>query len=299
MADALSSKLLEKTVLALLVLGVAIKFYTAARLGESVIVQRGGGIIGSNHIAGIFLLLMPLAGWGWLHFLVILFLFFNFSRGIYIAYVFYIVAYFFLVNRRNALVWTCCAAAVCSLYLYSTRKQTVVGCAGPVKMEEFVESRARIDKGANINSVLIRTSQDQRFDLWRTSVSLARDSRYMGKGLGGFIFELKKMNYPESYQFSNAHSVYLNSLAEGGLLFALGLTAFIAWLLILSFRVDKAAFSGLLAWAVYGVYSGSIYVCGGFATAVDYYYLMWVAAFLAYKRGRMPDAEEVRRGCFR
>ena len=44
------------------------------------------------------------------------------------------------------------------------------------------------------------------------------------------------------------------------------------------------------SWVIYGLYSGSIYVCGGFATAGDYYYLMFVTAYVVYMRKTAKNA---------
>jgi O-antigen ligase len=124
--------------------------------------------------------------------------------------------------------------------------------------------------------------QNDRWEIYRSAMEMAKKTSFVGVGLGGFVWGLSD-ELGQQPNYSNAHNLYLTSLAEGGILFAVALVAFLAFLTVWSFHVYRAAFCALVAWIFYGLFSGEIYESANLATAGDYYCLLFVAAFLMYK----------------
>ena len=46
---------------------------------------------------------------------------------------------------------------------------------------------------------------------------------------------------------------------------------------------------GLLTWVFYQMYTGNIYEAGGFVTAMNYYYLLFVAAYLTHLANKKKE----------
>ncbi len=124
--------------------------------------------------------------------------------------------------------------------------------------------------------------QNERWEIYDSAMEMAKKTSFVGVGLGGFVWGLSD-ELGQQPNFSNAHNLYLTSLAEGGILFALALIAFLCFLTGWSFYVYRPAFCALAAWIFYGLFSGEIYESANVATAGDYYCLLFVAAFLMYK----------------
>jgi O-antigen ligase len=106
----------------------------------------------------------------------------------------------------------------------------------------------------------------------------------MGVGPGGFYFGMKRLQSDQL--FSNAHNLYLTALAEGGAAFLVAFCAFLAWALGTAWRYHPKAFAGLMAWTVYGFYSGELWEAARFASCMDFYYLLFLLACVTGAAGR-------------
>jgi len=266
------------SVLTWIVLGTFIKFYDAILMNEHVLYQRGGNIWGSNHVGGIILLLLPLIKSRLLKILSIIFLIFTFSKGIYLGLIIYGILWFFLISHKktlNIILISCIIITICLTFLPAEFTNHIT---------DFALMRIRL-RGVNLSqspgSILIKQAlKDQRWSIWNSALKITKQTHWVGTGLGGFAWGLKNIGYPPIY--SNAHSMYLTALAEGGLIFLIGLLCLLLYILRQSFKINKAIFIGIFVWVIYGLCSGQIYGAARFVSAGEYYYLMFILAYITY-----------------
>lgn len=293
MKATIKTRMVDLTVLVWVCLGTFIKFYDAVLLSQDVLYQRGGSIWGSNHVAGIILLLLPLVKSRLVFALALMLMVFNFSRGIYLGLIVYGITWFFLVSRHKMLgsILSLCAIIAVGLALAPPEFKNRV-------MNYFIERVAFQELNPNevsINVIIERALNDDRWNIYSSALRMAEQVSWTGVGLGGFVWGLESMGYPGEY--SNAHDMYLTALTEGGLMFAIGLVCLLVYLLYRSFSISRPVFVGVLTWTVYGLYSGEIYEASRFLTAGDYYYLMFVLAYISYsymnkvRRTQKADAD--------
>ncbi len=265
----LQRRVVDFTILMWVVLGVFTKIYDAISLQQNVLYQRSGGIYGSNHVGGILLLLLPFASSRIVSVMGFLFLLFNFSRGIWLTLVVLFVLWGITVSAKQALRATAAVALVLVLLLRFIPSDT-----GQMATNFALERY----EGTSLDVV----GQNERWEIYHSALQMAEKTSYVGVGLGGFAWGLSDV-LNKLPLFSNAHNLYLTSLAEGGLLFALALILFLAFLVVWAYRVSRPAFCVLVAWLFYGLFSGEVYEAAGVATAGDYYCLLFVAAFVSYR----------------
>jgi O-antigen ligase len=265
----LKRRVVDLSILLWVALGIFTKFYDAATLHESVLYQRGGGIYGSNHVGGILILLLPFASSGVVMVIGYLFLLFNFSRGIWLAMGVLVLLWGFTVSAKDAIKAT---AAVALVLVFVS---IMVGTDFRQLAADFARERY---EGMSLDVM----GQNERWEIYDSAMEMAKKTSFVGVGLGGFVWGLSD-ELGQQPNFSNAHNLYLTSLAEGGILFALALIAFLCFLTGWSFYIYRPAFCALAAWSFYGLFSGEIYESANVATAGDYYCLLFVAAFLMYK----------------
>ena len=279
-----SKRLVDITVLTLLVLGIGIKVYIGLRLGQSFINQRGGGILGSNTIAINLFLLLPLVKNRWLSLFTVCFLLVQFSKGIYIGLISYAILWMVFVNKRIGM--TILILMVCFGYGMSYLGESVEINAGgkTYSLKYFIMSRLRLQGDYSIISISsdLRNAivNSDRVKLWRTGEELAKATFLLGSGPGSTHWELSNIQFP--YTYSNMHNMFLTCLIECGLIFTISLACFIIYLLINAFFINRRIFVGLIVWTFYQMYTGNIYETGGFATAGGYYFLLFVVAHLFY-----------------
>jgi hypothetical protein len=256
-------------VLTWVALGIAVKVHDAAVTQGVVLYQRSGGIWGSNHVGGILILLLPFVQYTPVAIIGYIFLLLNFSRGIWVALLVMLVAWAIWVSAKRALQF--------SLALIATLAGLLI--LSPQTIKNEVVSFA-MERGAGL--ALESVGENARWDIYGLALEVAHKTHYAGIGIGGFSWGLERVGMPPI--FSNAHDMYLTAFAEGGILFAIVLVGFLGYLLLLSFKLSRPVFVGLLGWAFYGLFSGEIYEAATQITAGDFYTLMFAAAFLMYLR---------------
>lgn len=269
--------LVDWAVMLWIVLGLIIKFYDAARLGYSALYYRAGGLWGSNHVAGILLLLLPLVRKQWVFAVSVAFLLIHFSLGIYLAMAVLGIGWLFMGSYRRVLVGILASVALIAMVCV-----LIPGLIDPAF--QFLNERMGIyGSGTDsfIGGISWRFWQDERQLIWRDALKIAQNSGFVGVGLGGFKWGQEGIGSNLS-AYSNAHNMYLTSLAEGGFLFAAGLVFVLAYAVRRAYAVSKPVCAGLLAWMFYGLYSGEIYEASRFTTAGDYYNLLFVLAYITY-----------------
>jgi len=260
-------------------LGCMIKLYDAFLLGGIILYQRGGSIWGSNHVGGILFLLLPLVRSKWVSALALVYLLLNFSRGIYVGLIVYAVAWILWVDPRRAIriIGTIAAAILMLLLLLPS------GMTKPIA--DFAVERIAYQsfdmRDVTVASILDRALSDKRLEIFDAALVVAKRSHWVGVGPGGFYWALEEAGIPMGY--SNAHNLYLTALAEGGILYTLAFVLLLASLLMRAYRVDRRVFAGLVSWCVYGLFSGQLYEATRFVTAGDYYCLLLVFAYVAWK----------------
>lgn len=279
-----SKKLLDITVLVLLVLGVGIKIYIGLRLNQSFLNQRGGGILGSNTLAIDLLLLLPLVKNRLLFLMTIGFLLLQFSKGIYIALILYAMLWIMFVDKRSGLA----VALLICIFGYGMRYlgKLIEINAGKrtYSLKYFIISRLRIHGDFTTMGVLSdlwnAVIHGDRMKLWHMGMNLAKSTFFIGGGPGSTHWELSRIKFP--YTYSNMHNIFLTSLIECGIVYTISFVCFIIYILVYAFSVNRRIFVSLAIWTFYQTYTGNIYETGGFATAGGYYFLLFVVAKLFY-----------------
>lgn len=270
--------LVDWAVLLWVALGLIAKYYLSLKYGDLMIYQRGGGVWGSNYVGGILLLLLPLVKKPWVLAVGIAFLLIQFSLGIYMALVILAVGWLFVGNHR--LVLGILGGAILIVIICIS----IPGLSQPVL--EFLGQRlgtAASQTGTLIAGLSLRISGSDRWQIWGAALEMAYKSGFIGVGFGGFAWGLASIG-SDLPLYSNAHNIYLTALAEGGLLFTVGLICLLVFALWRAYSVSKPVFIGLLAWMFYGLYSGEIYEASRGTSAANYYILMFVLAYLSYMR---------------
>lgn len=282
MDDLLRVDIVDVTVMLWVAGGLLIKLWGALVTGESYLLQRGGGILGSNHVGGILILLVPLVKRGWLRVVTIAFLLIHFSLGIYLGLV--LLGVTSLIARRPKHVgrWAAAVGAFVLVFLLVAPSVTLYSDGRNVALDDFIAHRLRLDRGVSVEAFTETVTRDERFMLNEISIDLAHRGRFAGLGLGGYAWGLKEVGYP--VQYSNGHNMYLTWLVEGGLAFAIAMTALVVGSIVGAWKYARNTFAGLFAWAFYGLYSGEIYEVGGLVTAGDYYTFLFVVAYVGWQR---------------
>jgi hypothetical protein len=286
MKEFLRSNLIDLSVLMLIFLGISIKVYISARLGESIFLQRGGGILGSNYIGGVLILLLPLVRSNYLKLLTIIFICLQVSRGLYATLFIFAFGWFVLVSKKQALI-TLMSVGFLLFALYLMFASSYLEADNiTFSVKEFLLGRLRIFDVQDIETFLLGVTTDQRVDMWEIGRMALGDNFLVGHGLGASAWVFDSFGYGMA---SNFHNLYLTLLIEGGLFFFISFICLLAYLLIFSYRHEKTVFVGLFSWAFYGLFGGELYEVGGVATCGNYYYLLFVAAYLKFKRVKNGD----------
>jgi len=276
--------LVDLSVLLWLALGIFIKFYIGARLNQPWFIQRGGGVLGSNHVAGILFLLLPFVRARLVALIAILFLIIQLSRGIYLALFVYITLWAFFINPKQAFRWMAAIAITGTAGFFLLEHLSFTSEYGLVTVKDYFVSRLKMFYGFDLQAILTGLLSDSRWDITDTAWIVGRQVSMTGIGFGGFLWGLARLGDPLLY--SNAHNMFVTLLVEGGLAFTVGFAGFLVYLLIHSFRISKKIFIGLATWVFYGLYSGEIYEVGGMVTAGDYFVFLFLVAAVCYKRQR-------------
>jgi len=267
-----------------LALAFAIKFLEAAILHQPWWIQRSGGIWAANHSAGILILLLPFVRSRVAIVGTVLFVLTSNSRGIYFVALLIMLGYLgigYWKSVLTGLTLTVAAAAIFLMSLDPVVRAPVVGFL----TERFFIQGGSIDQGAS-RVLSERLAGDERWDIQTDATKIARVTNYEGVGIGGFQFALGQLGRPGD--FSNAHNVYLTSLAEGGIFFTIALAVLLVYAFVLAVRHKPTFAISLAAWCIYGFFSGELWEAAGMGTTGDYLTLLFVIAYLAWARESTP-----------
>ena len=285
-----SAKMVDMMALSLVFAGVMNKIYQGIVHGPELaaymhpmlygLISRGGGMNASNHLGGMLLLLYPLIDKKIIKNISLLFLLICFSRGIYLilgVYFTVILSKYIMQHTRfkrlsiKDISYIVVVVALASILL----KHIPISFVTEVSRNFTQRVQALKD-----------VKENERIQVFKDSFEIFKSSSYQGIGLGGFYYGYNNLstNYSKN-KYSNAHNIYLTLLAENGLIF-LGLFIILMIKSIsLAKHIDKKAYYSLIIFIVYGLYSGQLYETGmGKASLYDYYYLVYVIAYINYKK---------------
>ncbi|MHB1126559.1 MAG: O-antigen ligase family protein [Bacillota bacterium] len=258
-----------------IILNILDKSYIAQAYNRDIIYVRDGGVWASNHVAMVLMLLLPLIKKQSIKIAIYIILLLTFSRGVYLAMIIYLIAWWIFVNKQKAISQAIIIVVIITS-VYILAPTSFINQSSNFFVERFgIENQA-----LTISSMSERVAIDPRWELQKQALEISKKSWYFGTGLGGFAWELEQNGY--LFRYSNAHNLYLTLLAEGGIPFFVGIMIFLFILLRLSYRLSRPIFVGIICFLVYGFYSGQIYETAGTVTAMDYYYLLFIYAYLTH-----------------
>ena len=310
----LNKNIFNLIVLVWVVFGISAKVYGGIMLGRTfplstwtyIVLTRSGGLGGSNHAGGIILFFLPFVKDYRILSLTTFFLLSTFSRGIYAPLVIIWIILLFrifkvrftkkkllevslLIRKRNELLKALFLICIIFCLIWHFIPQTY---KAEFSKEAFQRILGAESWGSTISEkIKNRTLKDDRWDIWGQSLRIFKKTSYQGIGLGGFAWGQELIG--ATYKYSNAHNMYLTLLCEGGIFFFLGFMGLLFYMFRLAFRYSYSALISLAIFAFYGLYSGEIYEVSRMASACDYYYLIFLLAYLTYmKKLRIKENKE-------
>lgn len=245
--------------------------------GSYGILSRGGGLGGSNHVAGIILMFLPFIKDYRIMVLCNVFLLFTFSRGVYVVLIlFWIIkivkSFSFMRIKKAALKTAFLFLAVFFLFW---------NCTSEIYKAEVVNwAKQRTGITSGIEGLYSRVANDARWEIYHQAKLISKETMFQGIGLGGFYWGQGLIGAKQ--EFSNAHNLYLTVLSEGGIFFLFGFLGLLGYMFFLSSRYSRKALLSMVIFSIYGLSSGEIYEASGLASACDYYYLIFILAYLTY-----------------
>ncbi|HJQ10174.1 MAG TPA: hypothetical protein VJ840_04015 [Gemmatimonadaceae bacterium] len=268
-----------------LTLAFGIKFLEAAILHQPWWIQRSGGIWAANHSAGILILLLPFVRSRFAIVGTVLFVLTSNSRGVYFVALLIALGYVGIGYWKRVLAGLTVTVAAAAIFLMSLDPVVRAPIVGFLTERFFVQGGS-IDQGAT-RVLSERLAGDERWDIQTDATKIASITNYEGVGLGGFQFALGHLGRPAD--FSNAHNLYLTSLAEGGIFFTIALAVLLIYAFGLAVNHKPTFAISLAAWCIYGFFSGELWEAAGMGTTGDYLTLVFVIAYLSWARESTPS----------
>ena len=284
----LAKNIFDLIVLIWIFFGILTKIYEGIKYGHLAsykssgiygILSRGGGIGGSNHVAGIILMFLPFIKDYRVIVLCNIFLLFTFSRGVYVVLILFwlvkTVKSFSFMRMRIKKV------ALKTAFLFMVVLFLLWSCMPEIYKTQVVNwAKQRTGITYGIEGLYSHVANDPRWKIYRQAILILKKTMFQGIGLGGFYWGQGLIG--EKQEFSNAHNLYLTVLSEGGVLFFLGFLGLLGYMFVLSSRYSRKALYSMVIFFVFGLFSGEIYEASGLASACDYYYLVFILAYLTY-----------------
>lgn len=152
--------------------------------------------------------------------------------------------------------WLGLAVSIAIIFFFSRERAYILSMAAITVLLAIPEldkvlSRINLDFLSNDSSNIYR-----RY-LWKLAVKTFTDNPLLGSGVGSFGFSLPSHTKVSGYLVSHAHNIYLQILAETGIL---GFTAFFGYIIIamyVSFKLFRRSFCRQTRCLSLGVMAGS------------------------------------------
>jgi hypothetical protein len=248
--------------------------------GAFAIQTRSGGLGGSNHAGGIIMFFLPFVKDARILVLATVYLLLTASRGVYFLLPFLWLAMLINSGKFGKLRLQVLKAAVMVGVLL-----VVAGAYLPedYKTEVWNFTMNRVFGDAShptMQTISTRMHDAGREELRQQALKVSQKNYFQGIGLGGFYWGQKEIGAPQ--EFSNAHNLYLTLLAEGGVLFLSLFLGLLGYMFVLAHRYSREALISLSIFSIYALYSGQLYEASGIVSACDYYYLVFILAYLKF-----------------
>lgn len=287
----LNENYFEKIVLLWTFLGFIYKLLSAIEVQTWFLLSRAGSSLwASNHQAMIILLFLPFVKRKWITFLSIAFICLHFSRGVYFALILYLILYFIFISRIRAIkiLRYASISILLSISFLMYFLPRVYDFGVDALYARIVKGGTEVTAPSISNNYIWSISdiyegiyRDDRNNIYNNATEIAYRTNYLGIGLGRFADGLKMIGSP--MQYSNAHNIYYTLLSEGGIFFLLVFLFLIFFILKKSFKYDKRIFVSILIFMFYGFFSGQIYESTAERSCTDYFYLIFLLAYLEYQ----------------
>ena len=131
-------------------------------------------------------------------------------------------------------------------------------------------------------NILEGFQRDDRTKIHENALEISRMTNYTGIGLGNFLDGLYRIG--ATMKYSNAHNLYYTLLSEGGILFLIVFLFLMISILKKAFIYDKRVFISIVIFLFYGLFSGQIYESTSFRSCIDYFYIIFLLAYLKNKQ---------------
>lgn len=269
--------------------GILTKIYEGVKWGSVLapymssglygVLSRGGGIGASNHVGGIILFFLPFIKDYRILLLANLFLFFTFSRGVYfVLLLFWLIKLFPFIKIKKTILKSFLGLGIVFFLTWRFLPEDY-----KIEISNWVILRIVGSEYAGLSFLergYTRFSEESRLEIYKQAFIIFKETMGQGIGLGGFYWGQKLIG--EEPMFSNAHNLYLTLLCEGGVFFLLGFIWLLFYMFNLAYKYSKDVLLALFLFTIYGFFSGEIYEASGLASACDYYYLIFLLAYLQY-----------------
>lgn len=242
-------------------------------------IRGGSSHYASNHVGYFLLTLLPFIKNKKVELIVVITLITFFSRGLILCLIVYYVLSL-MIFRRLKLILTMGAFILCLFFIMNInffndyKNFMILRFIGNTSIANNIEKNDIINLDmnfteTNIDDIIENFAEDDRSYIWKTSSDIIVDSHLLGIGFGNFSNASKF--YDSSLEYSNSHNLYLNIIAELGLLFFLIFVLFIIFLFYYSTNELRIS---LTLFIVYGFFSGQLYEASFEKSMVDFYHLL-------------------------
>jgi len=283
-----SDNIIEKIVIIWTIFGIFYKLTSSIEMHVSFfIVRAGSSLWASNHQAMIILLFIPFIKRKWVLMLSIAFICLHFSRGVYMSLILYALLYFIFIGKDKAMkfaVYTI-GPIMISIVILKIAYPQIYDFGKDIMYSRFISGGSSIvipiysgNSTLTISDILQGFQNDDRANIRDDAFEIISTTNYMGIGLGNFMFGLKTIGSGREY--SNAHNLYITLLSEGGLLFLIVFLLFMVSILKKAFIYDRQVFISIIVFLFYGLFSGQIYESTSFRSCIDYFYIIFLLAYL-------------------
>ncbi len=278
--------IIDKILIIWILLGIYFRISVMSQYNMTFLSARfGSSLWATNHISMIILLFLPLVKNKKVLYFSIFFLIIQFSRGVYATMVMMLIFHFAFVNFRKTILITTTSVLLIFAISFLTWKisPNYFNSSYNLFYERLARTSLNLSSGKFSKAITLEminsgVKQDERKYIRASALEIVKRTNYMGIGLGSFVEGLDQINY--HFKFSNAHNLYLTLLSEGGILFLVMFIIIMLKLLKMSYQYDRRVFVSLCAFVFYGLFSGQIYEASAFRSCIDYFYLIFIWAYL-------------------